>query len=297
MYPSHCRHGKHSVRQKGGKNMKKILSGILAMAAAVTLPVLASAASITAAQAENIALKDAGLSRNEVRMEYTTLDHDDGMTLYEVEFYGDRNGNYCEFSYEINADNGRIVEKEIELERLGTPVVKAINLSKTGKIKLSWAPVSGAVYYMVYRSTSPNGVFDHVFTTYNTSYTNTGAKAGVTYYYRVRAIARDRDKSSAFSATVSKTCRLANPKVSGSLSSGSPRLTWNRVSGAVSYKVYRSDSENGTYKLVKTTTSLSFGNTSAAAGRTCFYKVKAVHANSAANSLYSYSDAVRIRTK
>ena len=58
-----------------------------------------------------------------------------------------------------------------------------------GKPTLKWEKVDGAVKYEVYRSVSgkPN-TFYKKFTTTGTTYANTGAIAGDTYYYKVRAV-------------------------------------------------------------------------------------------------------------
>lgn len=65
---------------------------------------------ITAEEAENIALKDAGVARSSVRYINSKLDRDDGLTVYEVEFAVD----YTEYDYEINAVNGNIVSRDID---------------------------------------------------------------------------------------------------------------------------------------------------------------------------------------
>jgi uncharacterized membrane protein YkoI len=63
---------------------------------------------LTAAQAEAIALKHAGLKAADVRMGYTEYDFDDGRYMYEVEFYSGR----MEYSYSIDAYTGDILEYE-----------------------------------------------------------------------------------------------------------------------------------------------------------------------------------------
>ena len=64
----------------------------------------------------------------------------------------------------------------------------SISLSSAGKPRLKWSAVTGASKYEIYRATSKYGTYTKVYTTTNTSYTNTGAKAGTTYYYKVKAI-------------------------------------------------------------------------------------------------------------
>ena len=183
-----------------------------------------------------------------------------------------------------------IVSRTCDLPK---PEVSAGNVSSTGKIKLTWDKVDGAKKYEIYRATSKNGTYKLLTTTTGTSLTNTSTTAGKTYYYKVKAIHSNSGANSVFSDIVSRTCDLARPDVSISLSSGKPKLQWAKVSGATKYEVYRATSKNGTYKLVKTTTGTSFKNTSATAGKTYYYKVKAIHSNSNANSAYSSVDSIR----
>ena len=170
------------------------------------------------------------------------------------------------------------------------PVVRIGHSATSGKPMLTWNAVSGATSYKVYRATSQNGTYSLLGTVTVTSYTNTGAKAGVTYYYKVTAV--NDSGESAFSNIVSGQSKAVTPKPSApvvkighSASSGKPMLTWNAVSGATSYKVYRATSQKGTYSLLGTVTATSYTNTGAKAGTTYYYKVKAV--NSAGESAYS----------
>ena len=170
------------------------------------------------------------------------------------------------------------------------PVVKIGNSSTSGKPMLTWNAVSGATSYKVYRATSQSGTYSLLGTVTATSYTNTGAKAGTTYYYRVKAC--NDAGLSPYSNVVSGKVKSVTPKPSApvvkighSATSGKPQLTWNAVSGATSYKVYRATSQKGTYSLLGTVTATSYTNTGAKAGTTYWYKVKAV--NSTGESAYS----------
>ena len=170
------------------------------------------------------------------------------------------------------------------------PTVKIGNSSTSGKPQLTWRAVYGATSYRIYRSTAKGSGYSLLGTTTATSYTNTGAKAGTTYYYRVKAV--NDAGLSPYSNIVSGKVKSVTPKLSApvvkignSASSGKPMLTWNAVSGATSYKVYRATSQNGTYSLLGTVTTTSYTNTGAKAGTTYYYKVKAV--NSAGESAYS----------
>ncbi len=178
---------------------------------------------------------------------------------------------------------------------LAQPSITLTGISSTGKIKVSWKKIDGAVSYKVYRAASKNGKYTLVKTTTGTSYTNTSAKAGTTYYYKVKAIHEKEAANSAYSSYKSRTCDLPRPDVEITLKKGDPRLTWDKISGAEKYQIYRATSKDGKYTLMKTTTGTSYTNTSAKAGRTYYYKVRAVHEKSAANS--AYSSIVSIQAK
>ncbi len=59
--------------------------------------------------------------------------------------------------------------------------------TSSGKPKLSWGSVSGATKYWIYRSTDGKN-FSYFDSTTKTTYTNTGAKSGYKYYYKVKAV-------------------------------------------------------------------------------------------------------------
>lgn len=66
--------------------------------------------SISVESAKNIALQHAGLSANNVRFTTVESDFDDGISVYEIEFYYWN----MEYDYEINASNGNIMEYSID---------------------------------------------------------------------------------------------------------------------------------------------------------------------------------------
>ena len=170
------------------------------------------------------------------------------------------------------------------------PVVKAGNSATSGKPMLTWDAVDGATSYKVYRATSQNGTYSLLGSVTTTTYVNTGAKDGVTYYYKVTAV--NDSGESAYSNIVSGQNKAVTPKpsapvvkIGNSATSGKPMLTWNAVSGATSYKVYRATSQNGTYSLLGSVTTTTYVNTGAKDGVTYYYKVTAV--NDSGESAYS----------
>ena len=115
-----------------------------------------------------------------------------------------------------------------------------------------------------------------MFTCTGTSYCNTSAEPGKTYYYKVAAIMSDG--SNVFSSVKKCTAACAIPvvKSGNNVVSGKPTLSWDRVAGAVRYEVYRATSENGTYSKYFATTGTTYTNTSATVGNTYYYKVVAI---------------------
>ena len=80
---------------------------------------------------------------------------------------------------------------------------------------------------------------------------------------------------------------IATPSVSITTANGKPKLTWNAVTGADKYYVYRS-TDGKTYKQLSTTTKTSLTNTGAKKNTKYYYKVKAIcSVNSNANSTFS----------
>ena len=167
--------------------------------------------------------------------------------------------------------------------------MKTSNIAKTGKIQISWKAVKNADEYDVYSATSKNGKYKKIATTTRTSFTNASAKAGQTYYYKVKAKTDDKSvNNSVFSKVVKGTCDLSAPVVKVKKAGKKKvKVSWNAVKGAKTYVVYRATSANGKYVKVATTKKLSFTNKKLKSGKTYYYKVKAISKNTAANSAFS----------
>ena len=206
------------------------------------------------------------------------------------------------YYYKVKAVNANSIKSNYSATVAATchcarPVVKPDYLISTGKPYIKWTAVSGASKYYVYRSGSSNGTYEYVGTTTATNYTDNKANAGYTYYYKVKAVSKvSSGANSYYSVVIGATCHCARPSVKITTSNGSPRLTWNAVTGASQYEVYRATSKNGTYTKMFTTSNLSYTNTSAKAGTTYYYKVKAISkVKSTANSAFSTVVSIRAR--
>ena len=156
----------------------------------------------------------------------------------------------------------------------------AVGGDESGRPLLTWAAVNGANGYAVYRSESADGEFVKVASVSTTKYADTAAENGKTYYYYVIAVKNDAAyglRSDVVSTTVELT--VVEPVVGARQADGKPTLHWNKLQNAVSYQVYRATKENGEYVRVFTTKGLTYTHVSAEAGKTYFYKVKALFAD------------------
>ncbi|MCD7760749.1 MAG: hypothetical protein LUH16_03100, partial [Clostridiales bacterium] len=92
------------------------------------------------------------------------------------------------YYYTVRAVSGSVYSgylTNVSVVRLAQPTVTLSNAS-TG-VKVTWGAVDGAQSYRVYRKVS-GGSWKQIATVTTTSYTDTTAVSGTTYYYTVRAV-------------------------------------------------------------------------------------------------------------
>lgn len=118
--------------------MKRSIRTLLALCLALSLllaavPAAHAAAQITKAQAKTIALNHAGYTAAQATFIKVKLDREDGIQVYEVEFYV-RDNAILEYDYEINAQTGAILDWDREVE--GRYTVSNIGLAAAKKAAL-----------------------------------------------------------------------------------------------------------------------------------------------------------------
>ena len=154
----------------------------------------------------------------------------------------------------------------------GAPTLR-ISYNSNGKPVLSWNRVSGAEDYVVYRRKLNSDSYEEIYTTSNTSYTDTSAKVDTGYYYAVQTLHEYYELDSYLSTEVYGAATYSKPTlVALGNTKSKPTLSWSSVSGAVGYNIYRSASETGTYELVGTSYTTRFTDTSATGGKNYYYK-------------------------
>ena len=174
--------------------------------------------------------------------------------------------------------------------------VSASDGTSTAKIRITWNASSGATDYKIYRNDSDSSasatlLASSVKTSY---YDDTTAEVGTTYYYWV--IAHNSIGYSEYSASDCGWRAYAVPDAPTGVSAtdgtrtDGVAVTWNSVSGATSYSVWRSDTSSSTSAscLMNGITETSYTDTKAVEGKTYWYWVKAT--SQGGTSAFSASD-------
>ncbi|MDR2741315.1 MAG: fibronectin type III domain-containing protein [Treponema sp.] len=161
----------------------------------------------------------------------------------------------------------------------------------SSSITVSWAQVSGATGYKVYRSTTYSGTYSLEEDSTSTSYTDTELSPITIYYYKVSAY-NDNGEGTQSSYFFART-KLTTPSnvTAMAASSSSITVSWDHVSGTSYYYVYRATSNDGTYTLVTdsvSSSSVSYTNTGLSADTTYYYKVSAYNSNYGESTQSSY---------
>ncbi len=205
---------------------------------------------------------------------------------YKVFAVNDNTSVKSEFSSAVSATNNK---------KLQATTAK-VTVNANGSFKISWNKVTGATKYGIYMKQA-NGSYKWIKTVTGTSFTTAVATYGKQYSYKV-LVANNNKSAQTFSNVVNakNTKKLQTPSLKVAVNkNGSFKLSWGKVTGATSYQIYMKQS-NGTYKLIKTTSSTSFTTAVASKGKTYSYKVRAVTSKDK-NATSNYSKVVSAKRK
>lgn len=169
------------------------------------------------------------------------------------------------------------------------PSLKSVTVSSSGRT-ISWNSVSGVSGYAVYRKPA-GGSWAMIGTSKSTTYNDSAKLTNkTTYYYTVRAYIGNVDTARAhsynseywsyFDTSGVKITFLSTPSLKGAtVTASGVQVSWNGVSGASGYAVYRK-TEGGGWGCIGNTTSTSYTDRSASQnGKKYFYTVRAYIGN------------------
>ena len=152
-----------------------------------------------------------------------------------------------------------------------------INISSG--VRINWKAVANAKTYQVYRKT-PEGKWTLLTNKETgTTYTDTTAENGKTYYYTVRALNGDM-RSPSYDGNKKIECirSLGNVELGEfkNISDG-VQINWKAVAKAKRYQIYRKTPEGKWTTLTNKETGTTYTDTTAENGKTYYYTVRALN--------------------
>ena len=174
-----------------------------------------------------------------------------------------------------------------------TPANLAATASNS-QVVLSWDAAAGATEYRVYRADTPDGTLTRIAegtAITETTYTDadTGFTGGTTYRYTVRAVVRAGDDSTEESGDSNEVSALPLPlpaaptNLTATPGNAQVTLSWDAVTGATEYRIYRAATANGDLIRVVTDpaviTAETYIETGLTNGTTYRYVVRTVSSN------------------
>jgi fibronectin type 3 domain-containing protein len=159
--------------------------------------------------------------------------------------------------------------------------VRAETIS-ANSIFVRWDASVQADSYRIYRADSAGGAYSILPSVANNTlnYTDTTVAAGNEYYYKVAGVnVLGEGGLSAYTSAATIAPSAPVGVTAAALSESQIAVSWNTVSGASAYKLYRSENAVGTFTLLTTITSpnVNYIDASLAPVTEYFYKVSAVN--------------------
>ena len=170
-----------------------------------------------------------------------------------------------------------------------TPVAPTISKleNTSGGIKLSWNKIAGVYGYRLYYKTSSGG-WKRFKDTTATSFTDSGVSPNRTETYTIRCIDKNGNTVSGYNSKGwSKKYAPVAPKITKlTNTSKGVSVTWGKVAGVYSYRLYRKY-DGGSWTKVKDTTAASYTDSDAKKGKKVTYTLRCIDKNGKTISGYN----------
>ncbi len=167
---------------------------------------------------------------------------------------------------QINDSTKRLISLNNGTATIGTNYLTTVSTLKAdtttaNSVKLRWNKINGVDGYIVYKYDNAKKTWVRAAktTTNVNTYTVSKLKGGTSYKFAVKAYRTDNAKEVASASFPTVTASTPLPKITGfktsSVSSSAVKLTWNKVSGATGYIVYKYETSKKTWvRAAKTKT-------------------------------------------
>ncbi len=268
-------------------------------------------------------VKASSVNYNTVKLAWSKVDGADG---YTIKYATSKNGSYKTLATvttntytSTKLSTGRTyyfkvytMYKDSKGKYYSSPVITSakpilnkvtsfkVSATTYNSVTMSWKKTSGAGYYYVYRSAKADRGYKRIGTTTKTTYKDKTVKTGTTYYYKVVAARKVSGKyyTSAYTSYVKIKPSITKTAVTKiTAGAGKISLTYQKVSGASGYEIYRATTQNGTYKKIATTKSTTYTNKGLGRNKGYYYKVRAYRIVNGKTVFGSYSSIVGKKTK
>ena len=137
----------------------------------------------------------------------------------------------------------RTLSSAVTVQKPSSPSVSA---KAYNKIDLTWTKSAGVSGYQIYRKEAGGEYRKMTTVSWNcNTWTDTAVNPGITYTYKIRAysMVNGTARYSGFTDEKSVKTALSTPTVSVTVSSGGYNtVSWNKISGAAGYAIYRKTS-------------------------------------------------------
>ncbi len=202
------------------------------------------------------------------------------------------------YTYIVSAHNtsgcGASSEPPVSITYVSVPTIKSVAAIKAA-IEVKWSAVSGAKSYKVYRATVGSTDWTVVGETSSLSFADDTCKEGVSYKYTVSAVAGGSE--SAYNTTGVEGMYFGNVTwIKAVTVANGAQITWENLSTADSYAVYRKTADDANWKKLEEVKSAKYTDTNMASGVVYFYMVKAFKGNNISEMLGTPANAKFIAT-
>ena len=213
---------------------------------------------------------------------------------YSLGYYGKNDNNYKITDFVIVGDINSCAQRyannngfKFEEYKVNLPTPQITSLKNTtGGVKITWNKVDGAYGYRLYYRPASGG-WKRFKDTTSTSFTDSSVVPNKTETYTIRCLDKDGNTISGFNSKGwSKKYTASTPSINKlENTSGGIKLSWNKVTGAYGYRLYRKTSSG--WKRIKDTTATTYTDSAVKSGRTETYTIRCIDRNGKTVSGYN----------